>query len=141
MRDVLGELTWAARPDPPAPSVLCTTPPEQRHEFGALIAAYVASNAGWRAVNAGSDLPMDEVVRLSAREDALALSILFPRSEEGVRQDLEELRSDLPPTRRIYVGGRPVVLSAAESVEGVAGLASFTDFSGVLEKFRERPSG
>ena len=139
LRDVLGEVTWAARPDPPAPGLLCTTPPDQRHEFGALIAAYVACHAEWRAVYAGPDLPLAEVARLASGHEAVALSILQPPSQEGVRGDLEELRQAVSPQNPIYVGGRPEVLAAARAVEGVTGLASFTEFSRALQAERNGP--
>lgn len=139
IREVLGDLVRSARPAVPAPEVVCTTPPEQRHEFGALLAAYVSCQAGWWPVYAGADLPLDEIVRLAAGNRAVAVSILHPESAEAVAEELASLRGQLPGGSPLYVGGHPEALEGARRVKGVQGLETLTAYFQTLDRETRGP--
>jgi MerR family transcriptional regulator, light-induced transcriptional regulator len=132
IRSLLGELQRSAVPRSDAPVLLVATPSGQTHEFGALFAALVGSQAGWKAIYLGSDLPADEVVRVAAETDAraVALGVLYPRALPGDgegRGFLEELRSTLRSEAALYIGGHPTMREVAEQVAGVTPLATLAE--------------
>lgn len=139
VRDAVGEMLAASNPLGPSPLVLCTTPPGQRHEFGALLASLTASHAGWRSMYLGPDLPIEEIVRLARADSvrAVALSILHPDSEQRGGRTLHRLRTLLPPAVSLYVGGHPEALAMAEGVEGVESFESFSEFERALRALVE----
>ncbi len=89
-----------------APTVLFTTPPNERHEIGALVAAVAAAEAGANAVFLGPDLPVEEVLaateQLDARAVALGIARLPAREAE---RTLRSLRAGLPPQVELWLGG------------------------------------
>lgn len=93
-----------------APSVIATTPTGQFHEFGALIAALTAANAGCQVTYLGPNLPAEEIAAaaIDKKSVVILLSIVFPSSDPRLRKELEILRNLLPMNVEIYVGGRSV---------------------------------
>ncbi|HSJ25947.1 MAG TPA: MerR family transcriptional regulator [Longimicrobiales bacterium] len=89
------------------PLLLVTTVAGEQHEFGALMVAVVALDAGWRVAYLGTSLPAAEIVK-SARlldVDGVALSLV---NRDGVDEAVEEaaaVRAALPATVDVMVGG------------------------------------
>ncbi len=135
-REVLGELLQEVNPTPSSFIVVATTPPGQRHEFGALLAALAAAHAGWHALYPGPDLPVEEIVRLGGREGvrAVALSVVLPRRREEAEEELRSLRNGLSPEVLLQVGGNPAIQKLGAQVEGVGTPATFTDFAERLRR-------
>lgn len=91
-----------------APRILITTPSGQGHEFGALLAAATAHEAGWRVIYLGPSIPAEEVANTARRLDVavVALSVIYPSNDPSVGDELRRLRSLLGDGVRILVGGQ-----------------------------------
>jgi methanogenic corrinoid protein MtbC1 len=113
LRRVLSWLLEALPAPATAPLVVCGTPPEQRHEFGAMLAGVVAAAAQWRVLYLGPDLPAAEIARaaIAAHADAVAISVLMPLPPRALTDTLHDLRAALPPTTSLVVGGAAATAS------------------------------
>lgn len=96
----------AAAPD--APLALISTPAGVRHDLGALIAEVVIRSEGWRALFLGADLPAEEIASAALRNgaDVIALSIVYPFDDDGVRAELRALSRGPASVLPLIVGGR-----------------------------------
>jgi len=103
-------LTWMTD-FPAAPeharTIVIGTPAMQLHDLGAMLAATVAASSGWRVAFLGASLPADELARAArmARADTVALSIVYPSDHAHVSSQLRHLRSELPRSVALVVGG------------------------------------
>lgn len=103
-------LTWMtdfrAAPEN-ARTIVIGTPAMQLHDLGAMLAATVAASSGWRVAFLGASLPADELARAArmAHADAVALSIIDPSDPAHVGRELGQLRSELPRSVALLVGG------------------------------------
>lgn len=99
-----------------APGVVVTTPEGQRHELGALLAAVVAAEEGWRVTYLGPDLPAEDVASAVEvrRAGAVLLSVLVDAPAAG--RELKALRERLGEGVRVFVGG-PGAAERREAVE------------------------
>jgi DNA-binding transcriptional MerR regulator/methylmalonyl-CoA mutase cobalamin-binding subunit len=92
-----------------ATSVLvAATPQGQLHELGAVMAAALAAEQGWRAIFLGPSLPASEIAGVAIQNQARAvtLSIIYPEDDPNVERELHDLRRFLPETTTILAGGR-----------------------------------
>lgn len=90
------------------PLILLATLPEERHGLGLLMAEALLSAQGARCLSLGVDIPIPEIV-LAANQHgagavALSFSAAYPRRR--ILPQIEALRAQLPPTCRIWAGGR-----------------------------------
>lgn len=118
--------TLSSRPG--APVLLTTTLAGQRHEIGAMLAAVVASDVGWRTIFFGADLPVQDVATAAAavHADAVALSLVY-QGALGLDDMLRELRGRLPGNVFVFVGGPAAALQRGRLAEyGVTYLPDFT---------------
>ncbi|MBW2425218.1 MAG: MerR family transcriptional regulator [Deltaproteobacteria bacterium] len=100
-----------------SPRALFTTPAGQRHEFGALAAALLASGLGVDSIYLGPDLPAAEVAAASERTGAQIVVVgLAPGTLRGAEEleYLSELRAALPPAVGLWVGGEAASEAARE---------------------------
>lgn len=111
VRRFLDWLREATEVEVEAPVLVCATPAGHRHEFGALIAAVVASQAGWRSAYLGTDLPADEIAEAVRRLGAagVALSAVFPVDDGELPAQIARLRGLLPRKTRVFLGGPAAV--------------------------------
>jgi methylmalonyl-CoA mutase cobalamin-binding subunit len=116
-------LDWLlSRYDAPAdaPLLVAGTPSGELHEFGAMLAAVVAADAGWRVLYLGPSLPASEIAGAAARAGAavVAVSVVDGEAEDVERagRELEALRSMLPEGILLVTGGRR---SSSVTPEGV----------------------
>jgi methylmalonyl-CoA mutase cobalamin-binding subunit len=88
--------------------ILVTTPADQLHELGAVLAATVAANAGWRVIYAGPALPAAEIAAAALRVQAraVALSVVHPADDPDLPAEFRRLRRLLPTAFPLLVGGR-----------------------------------
>lgn len=108
IRSFLGRIYHAFDVPATAPHLIATTPPRQRHELGALMAAAVAAGEGWRTTYLGPDLPPEEIAA-AAREKgarAVALSLVYPPDDPLLGDELRKLRRLLGPSVALIAGGR-----------------------------------
>ncbi len=98
------------------PVVVLATLPGELHALGLQMAALALSTAGCRVVNAGADLPVEEIAALAKELGARAIGISVSRLHRGGRAgaDLERLRQAVPRRTLLLVGG-----AGAPAIEGV----------------------
>ncbi|MFP5285735.1 MAG: MerR family transcriptional regulator, partial [Thermoanaerobaculia bacterium] len=108
VRSFLGGIYHAYDIPATAPHLIATTPPRQRHELGALMAAAVAVGEGWRASYLGPDLPPEEIAAAAVEKGAraVALSLIYPPDDPRLPDDLRRLRRLLGPSTALIAGGR-----------------------------------
>ena len=107
IRTFLGAMHATHRPPKGAPLLISTTPAEQWHEVGALLASLSAQSEGWRTLYLGPNLPAEEIAATAINHgaSAVALSILFPGEDVLITGELRKLSrslGDIP----LLVGGR-----------------------------------
>ncbi len=107
LRNLMGSLMRSSPPRPGASTVVATTLSGERHEFGALMAALMATVQGWNVVFLGPNLPTQEILHVVDHSDAAAilLSMVDDRSEDSATE-LQGLLGNLPEGVRLIVGGR-----------------------------------
>lgn len=122
-----------------APVLVLTTPSGQLHELGALIAGVTAAADGWRVVYLGPNLPAEEIAGVAQKSnvDAVGLSILYPPDDPHTHMELQRLRTLLPESVPIIIGG-----TASESYSatlkkiGAIHTAEMSVFREVLSRIR-----
>jgi MerR family transcriptional regulator, light-induced transcriptional regulator len=122
-----------------APVMVTATAAGERHELGALLSAVSGAAEGWRAVFLGPDLPAEEIALAALRLEAqvVGLSAVDPRAAESLPGELRGLRSRLPATVRVFVGGSAGLLkNGSLGVEGVEVLGSLGELRGRLRELR-----
>ena len=88
-------------------NLVVATPAGQIHEFGALLVAATAAIEGWRVTYLGVDLPAEDIVEaaIRTRPRAVALSVVFPKGDPMLADELRRLRAKLPRSVVLVVGG------------------------------------
>jgi MerR family transcriptional regulator, light-induced transcriptional regulator len=124
IRTFLGNLLHTKALGKNAPRIVFTTPPDELHEMGALLAAVTADYQGWSAVYLGPSLPSDAIARAvrMSKARAVGLSIVYPEGPYGLEAELKKLRLLLPREVVLFTGGRAVpeyrsVLNEIEAVQ------------------------
>jgi methanogenic corrinoid protein MtbC1 len=107
VRSVLSWVCRASGAHNQARTILVATTAGQRHELGAMMAAAIASAAGWNAVYVGPDMPTAEIAEEARATDAaaVALSFIYPTTSADVEQHVREVRGLLEQRVTIFVGG------------------------------------
>ncbi|HEY6089028.1 MAG TPA: MerR family transcriptional regulator, partial [Gemmatimonadaceae bacterium] len=125
-----------------APRVLVATPAGERHAIGAALLGASAAIQGWNVIYLGADLPSEEIAAaaIAANADVVALSILYLDDRKRVLGELRSLRSRLPATIGLLVGGSGAApLKPDLSEAGVRVGASVADLDDELRR-GARPS-
>jgi len=126
-----------------APTLVIATPSGQVHALGALLVCASATNLGWRVVYLGVSLPAAEIAGAvqQQRARALALSLVYPEDDPRLSEELLRLRSLLPETCAIIVGGRAIP-SYQESLEriGAQTCQDLLQLGAILDKLRRQPA-
>lgn len=91
-----------------APTIVVGAPSGQHHELGALMAAGIARSLGWRIVYLGAGVPTEEIAAAAEanRAEVIALSLVYPITDESLLDDIRRLEGDVPRETEIIVGGR-----------------------------------
>ena len=126
-----------AQPDPRSlagPGIVVATPAGQLHEMGALVAAAVATAAGWRVSYLGCSLPAGDIAACARRAGAraVALGVSYPAGDAAVAAELRTLRDLLPRETDLMVGGRAAA-SYREALDQ-AGVCWITDIRSLREE-------
>lgn len=105
---VLGALAESLQPRPGAPEAIAATPSGQRHEFGALLAAVVAADEGWRVTYLGPDLPAGDIATAVEARGAsvVLLSTVLDAGDPGPVAAVREVREQIGDGPALLVGGR-----------------------------------
>lgn len=92
------------------PKILFSTPPEERHELGLLMAEAVLADHGASTFNVGAHTPLGDLkmAAMSCKADVVALSFSFAYPARNVRPTLTHLRFILPAQVELWAGGAGV---------------------------------
>jgi methanogenic corrinoid protein MtbC1 len=114
-------------------TVLLMTLPGEQHTLGLLMAQVLLVSGGINAINLGGEMPMDQVVRAAERFSARAVGFSFSAAYpyRHIRQDIEQLREQLPPSVGIWIGGEGIqrLRKLPPGVSKISGLEELTDRS------------
>ncbi len=133
IRSFLGRMKQIRRAGVGAPCIVISTPAGQDHEIGALMAATIAANEGWRDLYLGPNLPAQEIAlaAMEANAAAVAVSIVAPGNNPSVIHEFHTLRHVLQERIPVLAGGGGVVQSRhhydLDGVYCVDNLAEFRD--------------
>jgi MerR family transcriptional regulator, light-induced transcriptional regulator len=141
LRTFLGDLMTSSSVEPSGPCIIVSTPLGQAHELGSVMAAITAMRAGWEVIYTGPNLPAEEIVHAaeSRMARAVALSLSYPSDDPRIEGQLQKLRTLLPQTLPIFVGG-----NAADGYSRtLAGIGArrpqgLREFSAELDQLRAR---
>jgi MerR family transcriptional regulator, light-induced transcriptional regulator len=136
-RRVLGWLLGVYQTTGAAHRLVVATPPGERHELGALMAAISAAAEGWNVTYLGPDMPVEELLGAigQTRAEAVALSIVQPGDERGVLSVLREIRAGLPPRVALFLGGAGAHrIHAGIETAGVQLIDSLADLRPALQR-------
>lgn len=97
----------APRPMPQGPKVLLTTVPQEQHGLGLLMVEALLALEGCSCVSLGTQTPLIDIAHAAVahRADVVALSFSNVHKAAMVHASLCELRSLLPATTALWVGG------------------------------------
>ncbi len=121
---------------PDAPRMIVTTPINQLHELGALLAGIIAELKGWRVTYLGANLPAEEIaaaVRYTSAT-AVTISISYKTDDVMIAKELRRLRKLIGNDVALIVGGRAA--SHYESILdqiGVLKIKNYDHFKEMLE--------
>jgi MerR family transcriptional regulator, light-induced transcriptional regulator len=106
-----------------APEIVISTPCGGVHELGAQLVAATARDLGWRVTYLGSSLPAEEIssVARTRNAKAIAISLVYPIGDPDVRVELLRLRSLMPQTMVLILGGRAAE-SYRQALVGIPGV-------------------
>lgn len=128
VRHVLDWLLERIETSEDAPLMVAGTPSGELHEFGAMLAAVVAADAGWRVLYLGPSLPPEEIASAADRTGASVVAVSVVDGEDRdldvASRELASLRSLLPDGVLLIAGGRRSERVAPEGVTLVKDLES-----------------
>ena len=95
------------KPNPGFPRILLSTPSDEHHELGLLMAEAVLADHGAHCVALGAHTPLKDLRMASeaCRAEVIALSFSFAYPARRVRPILVNLRHLLPAPIEIWAGG------------------------------------
>ena len=91
-----------------APVIIVTTPKGQLHDIGAVIVSAAAVAEGYQVIYLGANLDYNEISSAIIKNNAkaLALSIVHPKDDVFLNDEIRNLRKNLDDTYPIIIGGR-----------------------------------
>jgi MerR family transcriptional regulator, light-induced transcriptional regulator len=118
LRDAVAGLEPLVRPE--APRVVLTTFPQESHALGLRLAQAQLALQGCPTVYLGTRTPVDQIAAAARAyaADLVGLSFSAVHHPGHLLRGLEELRGLLPPTIRIWAGGRSPALHR-RAIQGV----------------------
>lgn len=94
------------------PTIVLTTPPNERHALSLSMVSTVLHNAGGRCINLGPSLPLTNLLDAARAFDAdiIGLSVSTVTAGRLTRRFIAELRNRLPAQVELWVGGSGAAL-------------------------------
>lgn len=120
-----------------SPRVLMTTFPNEQHGIGLLMAEAMLALEGASCISLGTQTPIGDIVLAAARQhaDIVALSFSLAYPVTMAVHGLEELRTQLPGTVEIWVGGANPGL-VRRGTPGVQALPDLSSIAGAVARWR-----
>ncbi len=119
---------------------MVATPVGQNHEIGALMAAVVAANDGWRIVYIAPNIAARDLAAVVKLQNpvAIVLGITYPADDAQVVQELRLLRKCIPENVQVIAGGAAIsgYHSVLKEIDAVP-VRSLDDFRNYLRKVRQ----
>ena len=142
---IVRSLTYILRNNSPcspnAPKMIVSTPINQLHELGALLAGIIAELKGWKVTYLGANLPAEEIaaaVRFTNAR-AVTLSISYRTDDVLIAKELRRLRKLIGNDVALVVGGRAAGhYEAVLDQVGVLEIKSYDHFKEILEELSKR---
>jgi DNA-binding transcriptional MerR regulator/methylmalonyl-CoA mutase cobalamin-binding subunit len=137
LRSFLWTMWRRAEPGPGASSLVVTTPAGQRHELGALLAAGIAADQGWRVMYLGTDLPAEEIAAAvqSSGSSVVLLSLIYPMPDPRLMDEVRLLRKLVGNDVLLVAGGRAAVAMHDElAASGVSVVQDLESLRQILEE-------
>lgn len=110
LRNLLGALIRVYPTMPGLPSMLFATPSGERHEFGCLCAALLASSRGFGVHYLGPDLPVEETAQIAKRLEVtlVGISVVQTAEPNDAAGQIRKLRDLVNRSVSIWIGGAAV---------------------------------
>ena len=133
IRTFLADLLSSMNPPVESPRMIVTTPKNQLHEIGALLAAISCATQQWNVVYLGANLPSEEIADAfhRSRAEAISLSIVFPLDDGGLAAELSALRKLVGASTPIMVGGSGIL--GYEQILSDIHAKTFSDWKGLSQ--------
>ena len=121
---------------PTGPKMIVTTPSNQQHELGALLAAATAEESGWQVAYLGPNTPAEEIAAAARQVDAraVALSVIYAADERGIREEILKVRKFLDPAVHLLLGGRALGQIDLEDQPDIISVPDLVAFQHELER-------
>lgn len=118
------------------PRILLTTPPDELHALGLLMAEALLTLDGAECIPLGTQMPVGDIVRAAAahRADIVALSFSQAYPGRQIAPLLQQLRQQLPETIALWAGGAGV--QRLNSSAGIQLLPDLADAGSALATWR-----
>lgn len=144
---IVRSLTYILRNNNPcspnAPKMIVTTPINQLHELGALLAGIIAELKGWKVTYLGTNLPAEEIaaaVRFT-NATAVTISISYKTDDLIITKELRRLRKLVGNDVALIAGGREAGhYEAILNQIGVLKIKNYDHFKEVLEQLANKKS-
>jgi MerR family transcriptional regulator, light-induced transcriptional regulator len=144
---IVRSLTYILRNNSPcspnAPKMIVSTPINQLHELGALLAGIIAELKGWKVTYLGANLPAEEIAAAVKFTNARAvtLSISYRTDDVLIAKELRRLRKLIGNDVALVVGGRAAGhYEAVLDQVGVLEIKSYDHFKEILEDLSTQQS-
>ncbi len=142
---IVRSLTYILRNNTPfspnAPKMIVTTPLNQLHELGALLAGIIAELKGWKVTYLGANLPAEEIaaaVRFTGAT-AVTISISYKSDDLVITKELRRLRKLIGHDVALIVGGREAQsYEAVLNQIGVLKIKNYDHFREILEELTHK---
>jgi DNA-binding transcriptional MerR regulator/methylmalonyl-CoA mutase cobalamin-binding subunit len=127
VRNVLGSLLRVHQKAGVRDCLVFATPAGERHEFGTLGAAMLASSGGLGAIYLGPDMPADDIVGVAetVTPDVVVLGVTDLGETERVQQEVDRVARRLPKGIELWLGGQGAVSLATRLERRVLALDSY----------------
>jgi DNA-binding transcriptional MerR regulator/methylmalonyl-CoA mutase cobalamin-binding subunit len=121
-----------------APRLVFATPEGEPHELGTLIAALVASGAGFGALYLGPGLPASELVAAARRVQprAVVLGYTGRESAPAAAPVIAALARELPEEVELWIGGAGAAGARAAAPDRIVALEDLDAFEKALSRQR-----
>lgn len=141
---IVRSLTYILRNNTPysatAPRMIVTTPINQHHELGALLAGIIAEFKGWQVTYLGANLPAEEIAAAVkyTHAQAVTVSISYKADDHIIMKELRKLRRLIGNEIELIVGGRAAAHYEALLDEiGVLKIKDYEHFRHILDKLAQ----